>query len=176
MLSVSTVEQQFDPKAEKRLLRKIDLRLIPIVVLLHTVPLIDRTNISAARVSGLDEDPDLTIGYRASIVTSTFFIGYIAFDIPSNILLPKIGAARFLGTITFLWGIVTVVLGCVDNWQGFAVLRVLLGIFKAGNTPGSIFLASAWYRRYEVQNRLGFYYLFSMGISAFSNLLAYGIV
>lgn len=131
-LSRLPAEPEFDTKAEKRLLRKIDLRLIPIVVLLHTVSLIDRTNISAARVAGLDEDLGLTIGYRASIVTMTFFIGYIAFDIPSNILLPKIGAAVFLGTITVLWGLVTIVLGCINTWQAFAVLRALLGVFEAG--------------------------------------------
>lgn len=125
-------EQHFDPAEEKRLLRKIDLRLIPLIVMLHTISLVDRTNISSARVAGLDEDLGLEVGYRASIVTLTFFIGYILFDIPSNIMVRKIGAAHFMGTITIAWGIVTIGLGCVNNWQGFSVLRVLLGVFEAG--------------------------------------------
>lgn len=125
-------DQHFDPKVEKRILRKIDLRLLPIIVGLHTISLIDRTNISSARVAGLDEDLQLTIGYRASVVLLTFFIGYIIFDIPSNILLRKIGAARFLGFITFAWGVVTIGIGCVNNWIALAVLRVVLGVFEAG--------------------------------------------
>lgn len=125
-------EQLCDPEAEKRLLRKIDLRLIPLIIMLHTISLVDRTNISSARVAGLDEDLGLSVGYRASIVTLTFFIGYILMDIPSNILVRKIGAAHFMGGITIAWGIATIGQGCVNNWQGFAVLRVLLGVFEAG--------------------------------------------
>ncbi len=117
---------------EKRILRKIDFRLLPLVVALHAISLVDRTNISVARISGMDEDLRLEIGERVSIVTSTFFIGYILFNIPSNIVIRGFGAARFLGTIAIAWGIVTIGIGFVNTWTAAAVLRSFLGVFEAG--------------------------------------------
>jgi MFS family permease len=116
----------------RRVLRKIDLRLLPIVVALHAISLVDRTNISVARISGMDEDLSLDTGARASIVTSTFFIGYILFNIPSNIAIRSVGAAHFLGTITVAWGAMTIGIGFVNSWIGAAVLRSFLGVFEAG--------------------------------------------
>lgn len=117
---------------ERRILRKIDFRLLPLVVALHAVSLVDRTNISVARISGMDDDLRLETGQRASIVTSTFFIGYILFNIPSNVVIRGVGAARFLGSITFAWGVLTIGLGFVNSWVVAAVLRSLLGVFEAG--------------------------------------------
>lgn len=118
--------------SEKRVLRKIDLRLLPVVVALHAVSLVDRTNISVALISGMSKDLALETGSRISIVTSTFFIGYILFNIPSNIVIREFGAARFLGIITLAWGIVTIAIGLVNSWVAAAVLRSLLGVFEAG--------------------------------------------
>lgn len=129
-----SVESNGQEISEKRILRKIDFRLLPLVVALHAVSLVDRTNISVARISGMDDDLKLEVGERVSIVTSTFFIGYILFNIPSNILIRVggVGVARFLGTITFAWGIVTIGIGVADSWVAAAVLRSLLGVFEAG--------------------------------------------
>ncbi len=117
---------------EKRILRKIDFRLLPLVVALHAISLVDRTNISVARISGMDGDLKLETGERVSIVTSTFFIGYILFNIPSNIVIRGLGAARFLGATTVAWGIVTIGIGFAKTWVAAAVLRSLLGVFEAG--------------------------------------------
>ena len=127
-----TAEPDFEEISEKRILRKIDFRLLPIVVALHAISLVDRTNISVARISGMDEDLSLETGERVSIVTSTFFIGYILFNIPSNIVIRGLGAARFLGSITVTWGIVTIGIGFVNSWVAAAVLRSFLGVFEAG--------------------------------------------
>lgn len=67
-------EQTHDTKFEKRVLRKIDVRLLPILGALYTISLVDRSNISVARISGLDEDVGLDIGSRASIALMVFFI------------------------------------------------------------------------------------------------------
>ena len=119
---------------EKRILRKIDFHLLPIIVALHAISLVDRTNISVARISGMDDDLGLDKGERASIVTSTFFIGYILFNIPSNLVIRQsgLGVARFLGSITVAWGIMTIGIGVVNSWVAAAVLRSFLGVFEAG--------------------------------------------
>lgn len=171
-----SAEPDFEEINEKRILRKIDLRLLPLIVALHALSLVDRTNISVAMISGMDDDLTLEKGERVSIVTSTFFIGYILFNIPSNVLIRGLGAARFLGITAIAAGIVTLGTGFVNTWIAAAVLRSLLGVFEAGNTPGSVFLVSAWYRKYEVQKRLAVYFLGSLFIQGFSNIFAYGVV
>lgn len=74
---------EHDRAFEKRVLRKVDRRLLPILGALYCIALVDRNNISVARISGLDEDLALDIGNRASIALLVFFVGYIIFEIPS---------------------------------------------------------------------------------------------
>lgn len=129
---MSTEAERGGEVNEKRVLRKIDFRLLPIVVALHAISLVDRTNISVGLISGMSKDLALETGERISIVTSTFFIGYILFNVPSNIVIREFGAARFLGIITLAWGIITIAIGLVNTWVAAAVLRSLLGVFEAG--------------------------------------------
>jgi MFS family permease len=121
---------------EKRALRKIDVRLLPILGCLYTLCLVDRSNVAAARISGMDDDLGLAVGNRASVTLMVFFIGYILFDIPSNVFIRKLGPANWLAFLAFSWGIVTLGIGFLQTWQGFAVLRSLLGILEAGFFPG----------------------------------------
>jgi MFS family permease len=170
------VEDVHDAKFEKRVLRKIDLRLLPILGCLYTIALVDRSNISVARISGLDEDVGLKQGSRASIVLLVFFIGYIIFEIPSNIVIHKVGAANWLALIAFAWGLVSLGIGFLHNWIGLAICRAFLGVFEAGFFPGCIYLVSSWYRRYEVQKRLAGFFLTASALSAFANIFAYGLI
>lgn len=171
-----SVEDEHDAKFEKRVLRKIDLRLLPILGALYTIALVDRSNISVARISGLDEDVGLKQGSRASIVLLVFFIGYIIFEIPSNIVIHKIGAANWLSFIAFSWGLVSLGIGFLNNWIGLAICRAILGVFEAGFFPGCIYLVTCWYRRYEVQKRLAGFFLTASALSAFANIFAYGLI
>lgn len=170
------VEDTHDAKFEKRVLRKIDWRLLPILGALYTIALVDRSNISVARISGLDEDVGLKQGSRASIVLLVFFIGYIIFEIPSNIVIHKVGAANWLAFIAFAWGLVSLGIGFLHNWIGLAVCRAILGVFEAGFFPGCIYLVTCWYRRYEVQKRLAGFFLTASALSAFANIFAYGLI
>jgi MFS family permease len=65
-----------------------------------------------------------------------FFIGYIIFEIPSNAFIHKLGAANWLAFLAVAWGLASLGIGFLHNWQGFAVLRSLLGVFEAGFFPG----------------------------------------
>ncbi|OJJ48041.1 hypothetical protein ASPZODRAFT_131688 [Penicilliopsis zonata CBS 506.65] len=162
--------------AFQRVLRKIDLRLVPILVLLHAVCIVDRSNISVARISGLDDALQLDQGNRVSIVTLVFFVTFIVFDIPSNMAVRRVGPARWMGLIVFAWGIVSLGMGFVHSWTGMAALRVLLGAFEAGLIPGCLYLISAWYPRYEVQKRLALFYLCALTLAACTNILSYGLI
>ncbi|KAI0846384.1 MFS general substrate transporter [Daldinia vernicosa] len=165
-----------DSKFEKRVLRKIDIRLLPILGALYTIAMVDRSNISVARISGLDEDVGLNVGNRASVALLVFFIGYMLFELPSNMIIHRVGAANWLSLIVFAWGLVSTGIGFLDNWIALAVLRSFLGVFEAGFYPGCVYLISSWYRRYEVQKRLATFFMTGSALSAFANVFALGLI
>ncbi|KEF55598.1 uncharacterized protein A1O9_08348 [Exophiala aquamarina CBS 119918] len=142
---------------------------------LYTLCLIDRTNIGGARISGLDQAVDLDVGNRASVIILIFYVGYIAMELPSNMLLRKFGAATWLSFLGVAWGLVVLGFGFSKNWQTVAVLRVMLGILEAGLFPGVIYLVGSWYTRYEIQKRIAVVFLSAAFLSSFANILAYGL-
>ncbi|KAF5543316.1 tartrate transporter [Fusarium mexicanum] len=179
----NTVHPEIDmPHEEKHELEQIetkdniDTRLLPILGCLYTIALVDRSNVAVARISGMDEDLDLAVGNRVSIVLMVFFIKYILFEIPSNAFNHKLDAANWLAFLAFAWGLVSLGIGFLNNWAGLAVLRALLGIFEAGFFPGCVYLVSSWYKRYEVQKRMAGFFLTASALSAFANILAYGLI
>src|SRR5471032_1376894 len=103
-------------------------------MLLQILSWLDRVNVGFAKLQML---PDLgfseaVYGFGAGI----FFVGYFLFEVPSNLLLERIGARKTLARITLLWGIVTVLMMFVSSATSFYVLRFLLGAFEAGLFPG----------------------------------------
>ncbi|KAL7915712.1 major facilitator superfamily domain-containing protein [Trichoderma velutinum] len=165
-----------DTEVEKRLVKKIDMRLLPILSLLYTMCLIDRTNIGAARISGINEQLDLNVGERASIALLVFYIGYVFVELPSNIIIKRVGPANWLAFLGLLWGIATLGIGFSHNWIVLTILRVILGIFEGGLFPGCIYLLSSWYKAGELQKKIASFFLTASFLSSFSNILAYGLV
>ncbi|KAH7018541.1 major facilitator superfamily domain-containing protein [Microdochium trichocladiopsis] len=165
-----------DAALEKRVVRKVDLRLLPMLGALYTIAMIDRSNISVARISGLDDDVGLAQGNRASIALLVFFIGYMLFELPSNMIIHRVGAANWISFIVFSWGLVTIGIGFLNDWISLAVLRAILGAFEAGFYPGCIYLIGSWYRKFEVQKRMAIFFMTGSALSAFANILALGLV
>jgi len=165
-----------DAVAERKLMRKIDWRLLPILGALYSISLIDRTNISNARVAGMDKDLQLRVGNRYNITLLVFFIPYMIFELPSNLVLRRVGSANWLAFIALSWGTVMLGQGFVKSWQALTACRLLLGLCEAGFFPGCVYLVSCWYVRYEVQKRLAAFYLFSVFIGGLANILAYGLM
>lgn len=124
----------------------------------------------------MDQDLQLHIGSRYTIALVVFFIPYFFFELPSNIVLRRVGSANWLSFISFSWGVVMLGQGFVKNYQALAACRVLLGLFEAGFFPGCVYLVSCWYVRYEVQKRLAAFYLVSVLVGGFSNILAFGLM
>ncbi|BGP01810.1 Major facilitator superfamily domain-containing protein [Rhodotorula toruloides] len=167
--------QSVDPAFAKKTVRKIDWNLIPILSALYCISLIDRTNVSVARLLGMAKELKLTVGERYSIITLIFFVPYIIFELPSNLIIRKLGPRNQLAAITVLWGSVMLGMGFVKTWEQLAVCRVLLGVLEAGFFPGCTFLISTWYLREEAGRRMAWFYLSSMVVSGFSNIMGWGI-
>lgn len=137
----------------KKLIRKIDYRLIPPLAFLYAIALVDRNNLPNARLAGMDQELEISIGKRYTFLVMMFFIPYILFELPANLAMRFIGPAKWLGAIGFAWGAVTIGMGFVHSWDALLACRVFFGAFEAGLFPGSIYLMSCWYTRYEVQTR-----------------------
>jgi MFS family permease len=136
----------------------------------------DRTNLSAANIAGMSKELKLGVENRYSIITLVFFTTYIVFQFPSTILIKKIGPRNFLSFITFTWGLIMIGMGFSKNWHTMAALRVVLGVLEAGFFPGSVYLLSTWYTRFEVQKRYSVFYIIGSLASACAGILAYGFM
>lgn len=123
--------------------RKIGFRLIPILMLLWVMAWIDRVNVSFAKLQMMDElrFSDAVYGLGAGI----FFIGYLLFEVPSNLLLQKIGARRTIARIAIGWGATCALMSLVATPTAFYALRFLLGAFEAGFFPGVILYLTLWF-------------------------------
>lgn len=123
--------------------RKIALRLIPILMLLWIMAWIDRINVSFAKLQMMDELRlgDAVYGLGAGI----FFLGYLLFEVPSNLLLQKIGARRTIARIAIGWGATCTLMSLVATPAAFYALRFLLGAFEAGFFPGVILYLTLWF-------------------------------
>lgn len=95
---------------------------------------------------------------------------------PATLLTRKIGPRVFLSSITFLWGIVMLGMGFIENWTSLLALRFIIGIFEAGFFPGTVYLLSTWYTRYEVGKRYSVFYLIGVVASACGGILAFGLM
>jgi len=128
---------------EARTLMKVSLRLLPLIVVLYCIAYIDRTNVSFAALT-MNQDLGLSAsvyGFSAGI----FFVGYFIFEVPSNLILEKIGARVWIARIMITWGIVSAITAFATGPASFLVLRFLLGAAEAGFFPGMILYFTYWY-------------------------------
>ncbi|KAL3487683.1 major facilitator superfamily domain-containing protein [Aspergillus germanicus] len=167
--------RNFPAGKRKKLLRKIDLRLIPMLAVLYLISHLDRANIGNAKILGLTGDLGLS-GIQYNIALSLFFIPYVLLEVPSNILLKRFSRPSvYLGTLIVSWGTIMTLTGVVQNFGGLLTMRLLLGIFEAGFFPGSVYLCSLWYMPRELGTRVASFFCASALSGAFSGLLAAGI-
>ncbi|BEI84584.1 hypothetical protein CcaverHIS002_0411880 [Cutaneotrichosporon cavernicola] len=158
-------------EAEKKFLRKIDMRIVPCIWALYTLSYLDRANIGNAKTGGLEEDFNLT-STQYSVCLLVFFISYVVFEIPSNLILPRVRPSLYLSGLCILWGGVSASMAATSNWKQLAGVRFALGVVEAGFAPGVAFYLSSWYRRYELSTRYSLYYTATAISGAFSGLLA----
>jgi MFS family permease len=159
---------------ERKLITKIDLRVIPVLSVLYLLAFLDRTNIANASVFGLVKDLNL-VGNEYNTALTIFFVPYIIFEIPSNILLKRLKPSIWLPSCMFMFGVVTICQGFVQGYGGLLTTRFFLGLFEAGMFPGSFYLIGMWYKRHEAQKRYTFFFASTTLAGAFGGLLASAI-
>ncbi|KAM0431262.1 hypothetical protein ACHAPT_005232 [Fusarium lateritium] len=165
----------YPEEKRKKVFRKVDVRLVPMLAALYLICHIDRANIGNAKIEGMVDDLGMT-GVQYNTVLSIFFIPYVLLEVPSNILLKKFKRpSMYLGILTLSWGIIMTCTGLVQNFGGLMTTRILLGIFEAGFFPGAIYLCSYWYMPKDLSARISYFYCASALSGAFSGLLAAAI-
>jgi MFS family permease len=139
-------------------IRKIAVRLVPLVAAMFVINFLDRTAISFAGPNGLTRDLGLTAA-QFGFASGIFFAGYILLEIPSNLALHRFGARRWLSRIMVSWGIVSLLFTWVGSVGQLYGLRFLLGIAEAGFFPGAILFLSLWVPARYRCHILGLFYL-----------------
>lgn len=122
---------------------KVGIRLLPFLFVLYLVNILDRINVGFAKLTMLEDLhlDETQYGFLAGL----FYIGYILFEVPSNLILDRTGARVWIARIMITWGLVSGAMMFVTGWWSFAALRLLLGVAEAGFFPGIILYLTYWF-------------------------------
>lgn len=127
----------WDETATKKLIRKIDVTLIPFLALLYLLSFLDRTNIGNARLDTLEKDLKLdSARLQYNDALAIFFPFYVAAEVPSNMAMKRFRPSIWIPSIMVAWGICTTLMGIVHNYAGLMAVRAVLGIAEGGLFPG----------------------------------------
>ncbi|KAL2838530.1 major facilitator superfamily domain-containing protein [Aspergillus pseudoustus] len=161
---------------ERRVVRRVDMLILPLVVLVYLMNYIDRNNYSAARLQGLESDLNL-VGEQYQTGLSIFFVSYILGQLPSNLMLNYFGRpSLYLGLFVCAWGSVAACTAAVQSYGGIMACRFILGIVESPFFSGVLFYLSKWYTRSEINLRMAIFYSGGLLSGAFGNLIAAGIL
>ncbi|KAL4869443.1 hypothetical protein BDV12DRAFT_185144 [Aspergillus spectabilis] len=163
---------------EKRLIRRIDWRLVPLLCLLYFMKKIDETNASNARImnKGTDRNILKELGITSDefgLITVIYTVPYIVAEVPSNLILKRVSPSRWQSRIMISWGIITACTAAVSNKGGLYAIRFLLGLAEPGMFPAIILQLSYWYRPDEIAVRLVAIYCVGNTSGILGGLLAF---
>jgi MFS family permease len=163
-----------DPKAERKLVWKFDLRILPVLAIMYLFNSLDKSNLGNAKTAGLEDDLNLgDHGYN--IILSVFFVPYVLTAPFLGILGKKYGPNIVLPCMMVGFGSCTLLVAAVQNFGGLLTLRWFLGMAESAFFPLVIYYISTFYRRGEMARRLGLFYAAQSIASAFGGLLSFGV-
>lgn len=137
-------------------LAKVSRRILPLLIVMYVMAFLDRANVGFAK-SALQADAHISDAAFA-LGAGIFFVGYAIFEIPSNLMLARVGAKRWLSRIMLTWGLVAAAMTFVSSDTSFYVLRFLLGVMEAGFFPGIILFLTYWYPDARRGRAIGLFY------------------
>lgn len=168
------------PRARK-LVRKMDLHILPLCAWIYLLNYLDRGNIGNSKV--LNEETGDSLLQRTNmtnanyaVAVSLFSVAYALFEVPSNWIMKRyVRPSRWLSTLLFCWGIFTIGFSGVHNFAAVTVLRFFIGVFEAGFFPGIVYLITFWYPVEERSVRIAFVLASATAAGAFGGCIAYGV-
>jgi MFS transporter, ACS family, tartrate transporter len=142
-------------RLEARTIRKLQIRLIPFLFLLYVVAYVDRINIGFASLT-MNKELGIT-SQQYGLAAGIFFIGYFLFEVPSNLMLHKIGARVWIARILLSWGLVATLTGLVQSVHQLYIARIFLGVTEAGYFPGIVLYLTYWFPQRHQARTLGLF-------------------
>ena len=163
-----------DPETSRRLLRKIDLYVMPLICIVYFLQYLDKIAISYASVTGMRESAKL-YGNQFNWVSSVFFFGQLAFSFPTMRLVQAFPLARYVAVNVTVWGIVLACMSACHSFAALMVCRALLGAAEAAVVPAWVVFTSQWYRKEEQAFRVGLWFSMCGWAQMFGGYVAYGV-
>ncbi|KAI9684621.1 MAG: hypothetical protein M1820_010881 [Bogoriella megaspora] len=166
----------WDTTEEKALVRRLDFRIFPVLMILCILNFIDRNNFANARLKGLEKDLHLSdVQYQTCI--SILLVGYVLFELPSNLILNYISQpSLYLRGCVAVWGVISACTGATNNAPGAIMCRFFLGCIESSFFPGTLYYLSRWYTRREMQLRVTLLNAGNLLAQAFGGLIAAGVL
>ncbi|KAI4743969.1 MFS general substrate transporter [Aureobasidium sp. EXF-12298] len=173
-LFASQPHEPIDPAEEARVVRKIDLMILPYLAVCYAFFYIDKTTLSYAAIFGIREDLHIH-GQQYSWLSSIFYFGFLFWALPTNFLMQRFPIGKYLGANIFMWGALLMCQAAARNFATLAVLRALSGAAEACSDPAFMIITSMWYSRRQQPIRMGLWYTANGFGIALGGLLGYGI-
>lgn len=153
----------------------MDFILLPILGLAFFALQLDRGNISNALTSTITEDLGVTTN-QINVGNSLLSMGIVLLEIPSNVLLQKIGPQKWLAGQIVAWGLVATLQSLMTSYGSYLATRILLGLCEAGFIPGALYTMSTWYKKSESNLRISIFFLGNLLATATTSLIGAGIL
>ncbi|KAH8903406.1 MFS general substrate transporter [Coniochaeta sp. PMI_546] len=167
-------DTDLDPDEARRVLRKIDWHILPLLMGSYMLQYLDKSSINFASVYGLQKGTNLH-GQDYSWLSSIFYFGYLFAQYPAGYLMQRLPVAKVIGASTLAWGVLILTTPACKNFAGIATNRFLLGVFEAVVNPGFVLVMSMWYQKAEQPLRLVIYYSMNGWAGIIGGLLGYAI-
>ncbi|KAK3621088.1 hypothetical protein LTR56_023014 [Elasticomyces elasticus] len=167
-------ESDYTPEEYKKLLRKIDRYLLPLMWFCYGIQQTDKTSLGTQAIFGLREDTHL-VGQQYSWLTTIFYITYMVGEFPSNFLLQRWNLGLSLSIYMLCWGACVFTISTAQNWNHLMAIRALQGFFECTISPGFLLVVGTWYRTDEHSSRALFWQSANAGFGIIASLVNYGI-
>lgn len=165
---------ELTPENNKRICRKIDTRILPVILFVYFLQALDKATLAYSSVFGLIEDTNL-VGNQFSWLGSIVYVAQLVAQPLVAYCLVTLPLGKFLAATVFLWGAILSVMPAAHNFAGLMVTRALLGLFEAGVAPTFIAVTQMWWRRREQPARLAAWYAMNGATNILGSLITYGL-
>ncbi|RSL56932.1 hypothetical protein CEP51_014318, partial [Fusarium floridanum] len=173
--SQDEAQETWSPTEERRLVRKLDTIVLGILILCFFNFQLDRANIGNALTDNFLLDVGITQNWF-NVGQQLLNAGIVLLEIPSNVVLYRIGPKIWIGVQILAWGLTSLFQAWQKGLGAFLTTRLLLGFLESGFIPGSLYTLSMWYKNSEISRRFGFFFLGNGIAQACGGLIAYGIL
>ncbi|KAI5900471.1 MFS general substrate transporter [Schizophyllum commune H4-8] len=170
---VAGSEHPLDPAEAARIRKKIDVHILPLMMVLYWVQFMDKTTLGSSAILGIREDAHLSTS-QYNWLGTIFYLSYLVFEFPQNLCLQRFPVGKWMSINIFVWAIAICCHAACKNFAGLFVVRILLGMCEGSITAGFMIVTSMFYTREEQTLRVGYWFLMNGTAQIISGFIAFG--